>query len=33
MKRLTAELAERFADSAKLEERIRVNLESLGYDL
>ncbi|MGO8684477.1 MAG: N-6 DNA methylase, partial [Thermoleophilia bacterium] len=32
MKRLTAELAEQFAESAKLEEEIRANLASLGFD-
>ena len=31
MKRLTAELAEQFAESARLEEEIRANLGSLGY--
>ncbi len=33
MKRLTAELAEQFAESARLEEEIRANLGSLGYEL
>ena len=33
MKRLTAELAEQFAEGRRLEEGIRSNLESLGYEL
>jgi type I restriction enzyme M protein len=33
MQRLTAELAEQFAESAKLEEEIRANLGRLGYEL
>jgi len=33
MKRLTAELREQFAESARLEEEIRANLRSLGYEL
>ena len=31
MKRLTATLAEQFAESAKLEKAIRSNLKELGY--
>jgi type I restriction enzyme M protein len=33
MRRLTAELKEQFAESRRLEEEIRANLGSLGYDL
>jgi len=33
MKRLTAELREQFAESARLEEEIRANLGRLGYEL
>ena len=32
MQRLTAQLAEQFAESAKLEEEIRTNLAGLGYE-
>jgi type I restriction enzyme M protein len=31
MKRLAAELREQFAESGRLEEEIKANLESLGY--
>jgi type I restriction enzyme M protein len=33
MKRLTAELAEQFAEGRRLEEEIRASLGSLGYEL
>ena len=32
MKRLTAELGNQFAESARLEKAIRANLKGLGYD-
>ena len=33
MQRLTAELREQFAESAKLEATIKANLEGLGYEV
>lgn len=33
MERLTATLAEQFAESAQLEQAIKENLERLGYDV
>jgi len=33
MRRLTAELASQFEESARLEEEIRANLGRLGYEL
>jgi type I restriction enzyme M protein len=32
MKRLTAQLAEQFAESSRLEQEIRNNLKGLGYE-